>query len=100
MKKTITVDKGQNLFDVALSHYGDAADGLLQLWKDNPAIDLLSGELLPGQEFVIDTEKVILQTAVDEYNKNGLINTGSDIPAGLEETEEGIFDFTFDFTFE
>lgn len=97
--KKIGVSKGQNIFDVALSHYGDAAEGIMQLWRDNPDLPLLSGDLAAGLELKINKERVINQEAVENYSRAGQVNTGSYFTP-IDSEEEGIFDYTFDYTFE
>jgi hypothetical protein len=96
VSKKIRVSKGQNLFDVALSEFG-GVEAVIQLWRDNPSADLLSADLA-GLELLIDITGIINQPAVDSYKDNGLVNTGSQL-IGIQQ-EEGIFDETFDETFE
>jgi hypothetical protein len=92
--RTIKVNKGQNIFDVALSHYG-AVEAVLQLWRDNE-VHIFSDEV-ESMQLDIDNAKIVNQEVVDNYLENGLVNTGSQL---AEVQTEGIFDETFDETFE
>lgn len=100
MKKS--VHEGQNLFDVAISYYGDPAEGIMQLWRDNPDIDILNEPMVPGLELVIDEAKQVNRDVVNFFKADPYRNvaTGNEPAEGIGGEVEGIFDFSFDFTFE
>ena len=94
--RTIKVNQGQNLLDIALQEYG-STEGVINLVFDN-SLDINS-PLAGGDELVIDDNKVINAEVVKYYIDRKLKpNTGE--PPPQEDLSLGIFDDSFDSTFE
>ena len=93
--KKIIVCEGQNILDICIQEYG-SVEALVQLAIDN---DLrIDADLTAGQELVINSDHILNTRLVDFFIKEGeKINTGS--YEDVTDDEGGIFDNTFDNTF-
>jgi hypothetical protein len=74
--KTVNVEKGQSLFDIALQCYG-SIKAVFQLADDN-GIDNIIDLLIPGDELLID-EQFIKNANVVNYYKNNNITAASEL---------------------
>jgi len=94
--KKVTVQKQQNIIDLAIQEYG-SIEGLIQLAKDN---DLsLDEDMVAGAMLEVNESKINNQPLVDYFKQRDIIiATGVSDFIGVN--TGGIFDFTFDFTFE
>lgn len=72
--KTIKVQTGQTLVDIAIRHYG-SAEGLVPLCQLNNIA--LTHELEPGQTLAVDEAAIVDFGVVDYFESRGLdIGTG------------------------
>lgn len=86
----------QSLFDIALQVYGDAT-GAFMLAKENGLS--ITADLTPGQVLQYDPTNVINKQVVDYYRVNN-IKPATAITEEPTPEDRGIFDYTFDETFE
>jgi hypothetical protein len=93
----ITASNNQSLFDIALQVYGDAT-GAFQLALDN---DLsITADLTPGQTLKYDPVNVINRQVVEYYQINNIKPATALTEESSTPEDRGIFDETFDKTFE
>jgi len=74
--KNVKVQSGQALFDIALLEYGSISS-VFQIAEDN-AIDIITDELIPGSELMID-ENLIIDKNVVMYFIDNNINIATEI---------------------
>jgi hypothetical protein len=86
----------QNITDMAVQHYG-SADALVAMCKLNGLA--LDDELAAGTELRIGNPVRLSMTRYFK-EKNKHVVTGRDVDAGSSGEDGGIFDDSFDFTFE
>jgi hypothetical protein len=67
----ITVNTNQNLFDIALQYYGDI-EMIWQLIDDNNLTDGIDTVLTPGQELLIDEEKIVNKELSEYLKQKGI----------------------------
>lgn len=85
--------KRQNLFDVAIMAYG-GAEGIVQLAFENDFT--LSAIPVTGYKFKATGSRINEKVYQYLASRAIVINTGNTLPG---QSGQGIFDFTFDFTF-
>ena len=101
--RTIKVNQGQNLLDIALQEYGSTEALVDLVFDNNLEIDSV---LAGGDELLIDDSKVINADVVRYFIDQGIkVNTGEleaivEPPPPPPEEDEMIFDNSFDETFE
>ncbi|TAE33328.1 MAG: LysM domain-containing protein [Candidatus Kapaibacterium sp.] len=90
----VKAEYGQTLLDISLQNYG-SIETMFELAKDN-GLDSITIDVAQGQEFVIDSGKVISADVAAYYTReNFRLNTGSAILT----ISERVFDESFDETF-
>lgn len=86
----VTVLSGQTLTDIAMQVYG-SAEGVFTLAIEN-GLDV-TVDLQPGQKLTYQAENILERTIVNYYAMNGIC------PATAFVDGEGLFDLSFDYTF-
>jgi hypothetical protein len=75
--RTIIINEGQNIIDVAVRFYGDAT-AVFQLLNDNPLLEMDS-VLMAGMPLLIDESKVVNPEVVRYFTALGqIVNTGDE----------------------
>lgn len=94
--KTVIAYKDQNLTDIAIQHYG-SVEGIVELLRDN-GFDLTK-TFTANESIIVNDQLVFKREVVEHFKKTGeKIVTGR--PLATPIVEAGIFDNTFDETFE
>ena len=92
--KKITVNSGQNIFDICLQEFG-SIEALVGLAHDNNI--RIDADLEAGQELLINEARIVAPRIVNFFNEKGLdINSGVYV-ALFGQTIEGENDYVFDF---
>jgi hypothetical protein len=89
------VHSGQSIFDIAIQHCGDVSAAY-----DISVMNVitLSSQLMPGQ--VLKLPKVADMHIVEELKQLGIAPATAAQHSDFPEEMNGIFDYTFDYTFE